>query len=314
VVSTPAARGTRPRQARAVPEASGDHASRPIEFIGHAALAIHRRGGAPTRRHLDHALHVGVDRLEIDLCSSADAALVVRHDLAVAGGRFVGDMTLAELRRDDPQLLTLDEVVEHLGGHMPLLLDLKTARAADLLGRWLSGRRDLADFAICTENVAWLLLLRFAAPRVARWPSFPDIGDRSANHVRRVVAGLWRTHASVHGLRQGVVDIHRAARQLPRSPSASLGHLAGLPWRVRLPLDFAGPCENVAAAGICVQHWQISERLVDEAHRAGVLVNSWTVNSVAVAEGVIAIGVDSVTTDRLDMLRLSVEGPALVAG
>ena len=300
--------------ARVVPEAPGGHNSRPFELIGHAALAIHRRGGAPTRAHLDHALHLRVSRLEVDLCTSMDGALVVRHDLSIAGGRPVAELTLAALRRDDPELLTLDEVVEHLGGNIPLVLDLKTARAAELLGRWLTGRRDLSEFAICTENIGWLLLLRFAAPRVGRWPSFPDLGDRSAHHVGRVLVGLWRTHASVHGLRQGIVDIHRAARQLPHSPAESLAHLAGMPWRARLPLEFSGPCEDVAAEGICVQHWQISERLVDEAHRAGLLVNTWTVNTVAVAQAVIAAGVDSVTTDRVDTLRLSVDLPALVAG
>jgi glycerophosphoryl diester phosphodiesterase len=276
-----------------------------VAVIGHAGLAIHRPGGTPTRRHLDEALALGLDRIEIDICSSADGHLVVRHDSCLADGLFVADIDLDSLRRDDPELLTLDDVCEQLGGQVPMLLDLKMAHAAQALGPWLRGRRDLGQFALCTENLPWLLHLRFAAPRVARWPSFPNIGDHRAHHVQRVLAGLWRSHTSLGGLRRGVADVHHVARHLRDRPRESLARLAGLPWRGRLPLELAQHCRDLGAEGICVQKWLISERLVDEAHRAGLHVNTWTINDPAAAQSVAAAGVDSITTDRVAAVRLA---------
>lgn len=274
-------------------------------MIGHAGLSIHRPGGAPTRRQLDEALALGLDRIELDVCSSADGYLVSRHDTYLADGRFVADVDLAGLIHDDPGLLTLDDICEQLGGRIPLLLDLKMAHAAQALAPWLRGRRDLGQFTLCTENLPWLLHLRFAAPRVARWPSFPDIGNHSAHHVQRVLAGLWRSHASLGGLRRGVADVHHAARHLRHRPQESLARLAGLPWRGRLPFELAQHCRDLGAEGICVQKWLISASLVEEAHRAGLHVNTWTVNDPAVAQAVAGAGVDSITTDRVAALRLA---------
>ena len=294
-----------PAAARDAAVPARDHLLRDTQLVGHAGLAIDRPGGSPTRRHLDEALALGVDRVEIDVCSSADGHLVVRHDSALPDGRFVADLDLAALRDDDPELLTLDDVCEQLGERIPMLLDLKMAHAAQALGPWFRGRRDLDQFALCTENLPWLLHLRFAAPRVARWPSFPDIGDHSAHHVQRVLAGLWRSHASLGGLRRGVADVHHVARHLRHRPQESLARLAGLPWRARLPFDLAEVCRDLRAEGICVQKWLISGLLVDEAHRAGLHVNAWTINDPAVAQAVAAAGVDSITTDRVVALRLA---------
>lgn len=303
---SPADTGQRPSAARDVPASARGHAVSGLELIGHAGLAMRRPGGVPTRRHLDEATALGVDRLELDVCCSADGRLVVRHDTWLADGRFVADVDLADLRRDDPGLLTLDEVSEHLGGEARLLLDLKMAHAAQRLGVWFGGRRDLDRFVVCTENPSLLLHLRFAAPRVARWPSFPDLGEHSTHHVQRVIAGLWRTHASLGGLRRGVADVHRAARHLRRRPHESLARLAGLPWRERLPLELGRPCDDLAAEGVCVQQWLISERLVEEAHRAGLHVNTWTINNTDAATALAAMGVESMTTDRVAAVRLAV--------
>lgn len=318
MVSSPADSRTR-FTARDTPGPPGDHTTTDVEVIGHAGLAIESEGGSPTRRHLDDALALAVDRLELDVCCTADGRLVMRHDVSLANNRLLADMDLAELRQADTGVLTLDEVVEHLGGHVPLLLDIKMARAAELLGIWLGRRRDLDTFAICTENLPWLLHLRFAAPRVARWPSFPDLGDRRTHHVQRVVVSLWRSHDSFGGLQRGVADVQRAARQLHRRPQESLANIAGLPWRDRLPMEVAQTREDVAAAGICVHHWVVSERLVEEAHSVGLHVNAWTVNNPFTARKMAAAGVDSITTDRVNLVRVAlrprdIPDPQLGAG
>jgi glycerophosphoryl diester phosphodiesterase len=318
VVTFPAG-GRRGGTARDLPKKLGGHTTSAVQVIGHAGLAIQSEGGAPTRRHLEDALELGVDRIELDVCCTADGQLVVRHDVSVADGRFVADLELAELGRAGAAVLRLDEVVEHLGGRVPLLLDIKMGGAAELLGPWLRRRRDPDTFAVCTENLPWLLHLRFAAPRVARWPSFPDLGDRRSHHVQRVVVGLWRSHASLDGLRRGLVDVQRAARHLRERPQESLANLAGMPWRGRLPMDVAQTRDDIAAAGMCVHHWVVSERLVEEAHSFGLHVNTWTVNNPFAARTVAAAGVDSITTDRVHLVRVALQSqdppdPRLQAG
>lgn len=288
-----------------MPILPGNHVSDSIQVVGHAGLAIQREGGSPTRLHLDDALESGIDRLELDVCTSADGALVMLHDTSLAAGRAVDAVDLADLRRADPQMLTIDEAVEHLAGRLPILFDLKSPRSAQLLGAWFRDRRDTDNFATCTENLPWLIHLRFAAPGVARWPSYPDIGERRTHHVQRVVVGLWRSHASLTGLRRGAVDVQRAAMQLRRAPRESLSRLGGLPWRERLPQDIRQTCADTGAAGICVHHWVVSEQLVEEAHELGLHVNTWTVNNPFAARMVAEAGVDSITTDRVDLVRLA---------
>ena len=305
MVRFPAGSRQPPSPARDVPEQARGHPDRSPQVIGHAGLALHRIGGAPTRCHLISALSLGADRVELDVCASADDRLLLRHDLWLPDGRLVADVDLAQHRRLDPSMLTLDEAAEQLGGRLPMLLDLKSARAAELLGPWFARRRDLRLFTVCTENLPLLVHLRFAAPRVARWPSFPDLGEHSAHRVQSVVAGLWRTHASLSGLRRGAADLRGAARQLRRRPHESLARIGGLPWRESLPVDIARPCQDLAAEGICVQQWLISDRLVEEAHRWGLHVNTWTINNTSVAPTVAAAGVDSITTDRVAAIRLA---------
>ena len=301
----PAGALSRSAPARGGPGTPGDHSASPIELVGHAGLAIQRDGGSPTRRHLDAAVDAGVDRLEIDVCETADAVLVARHDASLADGRDIADMSVRDLRRVDAGTVTIDEAVEHLGGRLPLLFDIKTARAAQLLGVWFRGRRDLENFATCTENLPWLIHLRFAAPRVQRWPSYPDIGDRRTHHVRRVVVGLWRSHANLSALRRSAIEIHRTAMQLRTAPRESFSRLGGLPWRDRLPGDIRATTADVGAAGVCVHHWVVSEALVAEAHQLGLHVNAWTVNNPFAARMMASAGVDSITTDRVDLVRLA---------
>jgi glycerophosphoryl diester phosphodiesterase len=308
VVRSPAGTARRRLRARDAPGSPGNHLPS-VQLIGHAGLAIQNDGGSPTRDDLDGALDIGVDRLELDVCSTADGRLVMRHDVCILDGACVADLDLAELRMVDPHVLTIDEAVEHLDDRVPILLDIKMARAAELLGAWLRFRRDLDSFALCTEKVPWLLHLRFAAPDVARWPSFPDLGERRTHHVQRVVTGLWRSHASLPGLRRGVVEVHRAARELRHRPQVSLGRLAGLPWRGRLPADLTQIRDDVAAAGLCVHHWVISDHLVDEAHQLGLHVNTWTINNPFTARVVAAAGVDSITTDRVEGVRRALGAP-----
>lgn len=86
------------------------------------------------------AEELGADGVELDVHLSADGAIVVIHDFTVDattdGHGHVRDMTLAELKRLDAgswfdprfageRIPTLEEVVEALGTHMVLNIELK---------------------------------------------------------------------------------------------------------------------------------------------------------------------------------------------
>ena len=49
-----------------------------------------------------------------------------------------------------------------------------------------------------------------------------------------------------------------------------------------------------------VLHWRLSRELVDRLHALGLVVNCWTVDDVARAEALIAMGVDQITTNILE--------------
>ena len=190
---------------------------------------------------------------------------------------------------------------------MPILLDLKSAHATHLLGTWFRGRRDTADFAACTENLPWLIQLRFAAPSVARWPSYPDIGERRTHHVQRVVAGLWRSHC----------EPQRAAPR--RSGRPSRGDAAA-PRSAREPDPARRPALARAAArrtsarrrptprrqGLCVHHWVVSEAAGRAGARASACTSTPGPSTTRSPLGWRpSSGVDSITTDRVDLVRLA---------
>jgi glycerophosphoryl diester phosphodiesterase len=56
-----------------------------------------------------------------------------------------------------------------------------------------------------------------------------------------------------------------------------------------------------------VHHWVVSDQLVEEAHQLDLHVNAWTVNNPFAARMMADAGVDSVTTDRIDLVRLALQ-------
>ncbi len=77
------------------------------------------------------ALHLGVDFVEIDVQETADGELIVFHDyglrrLCGVRGR-VRDRTLAEIRRLNPQVPMLRQVLQMCRGKMRVLVEIKHA-------------------------------------------------------------------------------------------------------------------------------------------------------------------------------------------
>lgn len=245
-----------------------------VRFIGHAGLAADRPGGTPTRLTLAGAERLHIDWIEVDVCRSSDGTLLLRHDLRLPSGGAVGSSDAAAVRREDPEVLTLDEGAEVLeAGTVPVLVDLKDAADAAAVGDWLAARPDPRRWAVCTDDRDALLTLRSSAPGVARWRGVPRVAPGRGEPVRRITAMLLRS-------------------LLP----AKLERLAA----------------EVDAAGFTVDRWAVTPALCAAARRLQLPVAAWTVNSVGVARRMAACGVDYLTTDRVAEMRAALapqDGP-----
>jgi glycerophosphoryl diester phosphodiesterase len=89
------------------------------------AVVAHRGASAQhpenTLDAFEAAVDAGADIVEFDVRRSADGALVVAHDAT--------ELTLAEIKRLQPEIPTLDEVLEQLHGRVALEVEIKNAPA-----------------------------------------------------------------------------------------------------------------------------------------------------------------------------------------
>lgn len=132
----------------------------PIRVIGHrGAAAVAPENTLPSFRH---AREVGADAVELDLHCSRDGELVVIHDDTLErttdGAGEVERLTLEELRAFDAgyrfspdggrtrpyrarevRIPTLREVLDEVGD-LPVVAEIKSARAGEAMGAWLRDR------------------------------------------------------------------------------------------------------------------------------------------------------------------------------
>ena len=234
-----------------------------VQLIGHAGLAASRPGGAPDRSCLDAALALDLARLEVDVVRCADGRIVLRHDLPLPSGVPLTAVDLSGARCEAPDLLTLDEAVEHLAGRLPLLLDIKEPTVVPALATWAAPRRDADLHAVCTGGADALRHLREQAPHLARWRTLPVYHGRE-DTAHRLAACATR---------------HRLATRLDRLTA------------------------EVGAAAVTVDRWAVTARLCAAAHRLGLHLTAWTVNRPRAAAAMRRRGADFITTDRPDLLR-----------
>lgn len=274
-----------------------------IGWIAHAGLGAERPGGAPSHTTLDRALAHGADRIECDVRLTRDGVLVVRHDATVDRRVRVDELTLAELRRSDPEILTVDEVAEHVTGEAILMLDLKDDRALPGLARWLTRRRLHSRCAVTGENLIALEELRRRLRRVELWPSFPDLGASRCQHLWKL-ANAVAAHLRPRAAASAVGHLRRQLTRLPEvGDLAGWARLCGLLWWADAPRLIVDAAARVGARGVCVHHWTVTPEVVETAHRQGLELATWTVNRPGDLAYVLDCGADMVTSDRLVELR-----------
>lgn len=236
--------------------------------VGHKGAAALAPGN--TLRSIERALEAGVDMVELDVLALADGTLVLAHsdDLhkvshGAARGR-VHDDTLEHLRAVAPELPTLDEALDFIGGaDVEVQLDLKRrGYERDLVDT--IRRHGLVDRALVSACFTRSLrTIGELEPRLRRGYTYPF--DRHGISERRVVAPF---------IRFGLTTLR-----------------LGLPPRIGRLLERAG-------ASVATLHYLVVSRAtVDRCHARDVQVFAWTVDEPEVVRDLARLGVDGIITN-----------------
>lgn len=240
-------------------------------------LVIGHRGAAAlapenTLASFRAALAAGVDLIEFDVLSLRDGELAIAHsddlhEVSHGGAQgTVGSMTLADLRRIAPNLLSLDEALAFFADDAPEVgvhVDLKSAGAFDDVARALA-RFDLLERSLVSSfHHRALRSLGRLEPRVRIGASFPE--DR--------------------------LGISRKRRF---GPVVSRGLRALLPLT---PLLVGPLLARAQATVLALKHELVSPQTVERAHARGASVVAWTVDDPVDFSRVLKAGVDAVVTN-----------------
>ena len=225
-----------------------------------------------------NALALGVDLVETDVHLTADGEVVVIHDPTLdrttTGHGPVRDVKLADLL--GVRLKAADGSVT--GEHLPTL-------------------RELLDL-LRPSSAHLLLEIKVGAGR----QPYPGIEEKALGLVRD--AGLLE-RVSIMAFEEDTV---RRVRTLePRIRTVLLvsrtqaERLSGAREVVRL-------VTAVGAGELGIDHRALTPEIVAAARAARLRVSAWTVNEEADLRRVIALGVDTVTSDRPDLALATVRG------
>ncbi len=242
-------------------------------------MFAHRGGSAlapeNTLAAFDNGLALGADGLELDVRLSRDGVVIVHHDPAldrttnVRGA--IADRTAGELAAADAGYRF------RRGGEFPF-------RGAGI------GVPTLADVLARYRDTRVIIELKVNSPELAR-AVVADV--RAARAVERVCLGSF-------GL--GVL---RAVRALDPAIATSAAR-----EEVRWALYRSWvrwPAPAVPYHGYQVPEWSgwthvVSPRFIAAAHRAGLAVQVWTVDTEAAARRLVEWGADALITDRPDTI------------
>lgn len=200
------------------------------------------------------ALDAGADGVEVDVARTADGGLVVGHDPALPDGRFLVDVSTADVVAAG--LVLLADLLDAVPSGVPVDLDLKSVLedATDVADR----RTDALLAALLAEEVrrrpvlvtsfdpAALLRLREAVPSAAygllTWIDFP------LRHAVATAAGFGLDLVGLHHGSFGPNRVEPGPVHRPPDVSVEAAHRAGL--RVLAWCPEADVATGLVAAGV----------------------------------------------------------------
>ena len=232
-------------------------------------LKIGHRGAAAyapenTLTSFRRAVELGADGVEFDLHRARDGTFVVLHDD------------------------TVDRTTDGHGKVEALTVaELRRFDAGSWKGREFAGER-IPTFDDVIAAVPQRILL------------FAELKDGSARSpgIEDALARFIRERGVVERVRVSSFDHRALARLRPLVPDLETGALF-----TGLPVDLVALARNAAAQAVHPSFHYLTREAVEEAHRAGLAVNAWTVNEPEDIEAVRGMGVDGIFSDHPDRLR-----------
>jgi len=242
--------------------------------IGHRGAA----GLAPQNTLLAfrEALALGVDAVELDVRRTLGGQLVVIHgedlmDSTDQRGR-VSERTLAEVRTADAgqgeRVPLLSEVLSLVKGKALAVVDLKEASYEEQVVEAIAAYGMSDDVLMCSLSPRSLRCVHALDSGLFTLVSYPE--DKGGASTKPYLAGAVRL-----------------ALALMRS---------SMPWRI------SGMIAAAQAQGAMLYHRLVMPRVVAAVHRRGGFIGTWTVDTPADIARVQAAGVDSITSNRPDLL------------
>lgn len=233
-------------------------------------LAIAHRGGAAespenTMAAFEHARSLGFSYVELDVRATADGVLVVYHDPVLD--------TLTD-RSGAIAELSWSEVKEaRVEGEEPV------PRLEEVLDAWSDLRVNIdPKHPRAVEPLVKILHARDCADRVC----VSTFSDRRTLLVRRLLGNRYCTAATLSNIARIRVESLMPDRE--SSLRSSRGGCAQVPATIH-------------------GRRLVDERFVRAAHRHGLQVHVWTVNSASEMHALLDIGVDGIMTDEITLLR-----------
>lgn len=263
-----------------------------IHNSGHAgnvasvAVIAHRGGGAlypeNTVAAFRNAVRLGVDALELDIHATSDGEIVVSHDPTIErtteGAGYISRLTAAELGEFDAGYWWQPPSSPPGSEEYP-------ARGK---GHKIPTLKKLFDEF---PQMPMVIDIKQRAP---------DITGPFAELIRTYERERFTYVGSFHS-----DTLRRFRRTAPAVPTclyrAEVKRLVyGAAFRVGWLMPMRGQMASVPprSGGREI----INGRFVSAAHRRGIAVSVWTIDSVSEAERLASLGVDSIVTDRPDLM------------
>ncbi len=262
-------------------------------------LAAHRGGAAlwPENSLLAFrsAIALGCDLLELDVHLTDDGELAVMHDPTLdrttdARGA-VAALNAGELRRvrlKGPAGVLTDE-------RLPMLDDVLALVAPSRVDLLIEVKGTVAGFGVRYE--------RTGSP--VPGPRYEGLEEILLAKLAK--AGL-AARATIMAFNPEV--LRRLSELAPRQRTALLvaaRHIEEAGVRPEAAIDWA---RRAGAADAGLQFMLVDAAVVRAARAAGVRLGVWTANDEATMRGLIALGVDLITSDRPDLLRRVLGSPS----
>jgi glycerophosphoryl diester phosphodiesterase len=253
----------------------------------------------------EHAIELGVDTLEMDTMLSADDVLVIHHDEHL-NPDITRDQTGAWLAATGPALRTL--TVEQLKRYDVGRIKAGTpyaARFPDQVGRdgvRIPTLREVIDLA--ERRSKRRIRYNIEIKTTPAHPGDTAPPDVVADHLVALVRDTGiasRTTIQSFDWR-GLARVAAIAPELPRSCLTDAETVASATWTDGLELRGSVP-ELVRRFGCTIwspDQSSLTPGLVDEAHRLGLAVLPWTVNTADDIARMAAWNVDGIISDFPD--------------